>query len=210
MAADDAEGTTEEMTAPQQQQQHGTSAVAPPLWSVEQRSSSSIGSLGDRFEAAVTLVAKFGKERITLDDLDASVTVGEVKEMLQEQTRILPKRQKLVGLVALQGGAKGVHDNLPLSGLKVKGGSKKAAPGEATMHQFILMGTPEEEIFVDPSDRDDLPDVLDDFGLEFNAGSSEWSAVVCSSSSSSLFTVRPLIQLPAHTFFLCTPFSSYS
>jgi ubiquitin-like domain-containing CTD phosphatase 1 len=36
------------------------------------------------------------------------------------------------------------------------------------------MGTPEEDIFVDPSERDDLPDVLDDFGLEFNAGSDEW------------------------------------
>ena len=31
----------------------------------------------------------------------------------------------------------------------------------------------EEKIFVDPSDRDDLPDVVDDFDLDFNAGSSE-------------------------------------
>ena len=123
---------------------------------LEQRSSS-LGSLGDQLDA-VTLVAKFGKERITLAELDAGLTVGQVKEMLQDVTRILPKRQKLVGLVAQQGGAKGVHDDLPLSGLKVK--SKKTTEvSTITTHQFILMGTPEEEIFVDPSERDDLPDV---------------------------------------------------
>jgi ubiquitin-like domain-containing CTD phosphatase 1 len=109
--------------------------------------------------------------------------------MLQEKTRILPKRQKLVGLVALQGGAKGVTDDLPLSGLKCKqqpavttaatSNSKNSTalvPASVTTisvvtHQFILMGTPEEAIFIDPSDRDDLPDVVDDFDLDFNAGS---------------------------------------
>ena len=91
--------------------------------SLEQRSSS-LGSLGDRM-GSVTLVAKFGKERITLAELDAQLTVGQVKVLLQEQTRILPKRQKLVGLIAQQGGAKGVHDDLPLSELKVKGSSNE-------------------------------------------------------------------------------------
>ena len=37
----------------------------------------------------------------------------------------------------------------------------------------ILMGTPEEEIFVDPSEKTDLPDIIDDFDLDFNAGSEE-------------------------------------
>ena len=36
------------------------------------------------------------------------------------------------------------------------------------------MGTPEERIFVDPSDRTDLPDIIDDFDLDFGAGSDEW------------------------------------
>ena len=40
------------------------------------------------------------------------------------------------------------------------------------------MGTPEEEIFVDPSEKTDLPDIIDDFDLDFNAGSEE----VCSCS----------------------------
>lgn len=36
------------------------------------------------------------------------------------------------------------------------------------------MGTPEEKIFVDPSQKDGLPDIIDDFDLDFNAGSEEW------------------------------------
>jgi hypothetical protein len=125
----------------------------------------------------VTLVAKFGKERvITLDNLNASTTtIGQVKQLLQFQTNILPKRQKLIGLLAVQGGARGVHDDLLLSGLKVKNNNTNAAA--VITHQFILMGTPEEHIFVDPAERDDLPDVLDDFGLEFNAGSDEWCVI---------------------------------
>ena len=51
--------------------------------------------------------------------------------------------------------------------------SKKSDSSDEIVHQFILMGTPEEKIFVDPGDRDDLPDVIDDFDLDFNAGSSE-------------------------------------
>lgn len=112
----------------------------------------------------VTLVARFGKEKITLSDVSGTTTIGRVKEMLHAHTRVLPKRQKLVGLVAVQGGTKGVHDDLPLSGLKAKGNNSKTTGTNGmtrieTVHQFILMGTPEEEIFVDPSDRDDLPDV---------------------------------------------------
>jgi ubiquitin-like domain-containing CTD phosphatase 1 len=124
----------------------------------------------------LTLIAKFGKERITLEDLSAETRIGEVKEMLQEITNILSKRQKLVGLVAQKGGAKGIHDDLLLKELKVKGKSSSVendAPMSIT-HQFILMGTPEEKIFVDPSLRDDLPDVVDDFDLDFNAGSHLW------------------------------------
>ncbi|GMH55282.1 hypothetical protein TrRE_jg11646, partial [Triparma retinervis] len=37
-----------------------------------------------------------------------------------------------------------------------------------------MMGTPEADIFVDPADMDELPDVIDDFDSEFNAGSKGW------------------------------------
>lgn len=87
--------------------------------------------------------------------------------MLRERTGILPKRQKLIGLKGTKGSV--VSDETPLSNLKIKG-----SKGESVVHQFILMGTPEEKIFVDPSEKADLPDIIDDFELDFNAGSDEW------------------------------------
>jgi hypothetical protein len=125
----------------------------------------------ETLSSKVTLIAKFAKERIAMEELDCSMTIGQVKNILWEKTRVLPKRQKLVGLLAIAGGAKGVHDDLPLSDLKKSKGGKAA---KSCQFEFILMGTPEEYIFVDPNDREDLPDVLDDFDLDFNAGSTEW------------------------------------
>ena len=60
------------------------------------------------------------------------------------------------------------------------------------------MGTPEEEIFVDPSEKTDLPDIIDDFDLDFNAGSEE----VCSCS---------YFQWPeTHDAFVCSVKRMYS
>ena len=118
--------------------------------------------------SGITLVAKWGKERITLEELPHVTTIGEVKVMLSEQTNILPKRQKLIGLSANGGGK--VTDDVLVRDLKNKG-SKKSI--DDLTFQFILMGTPEEHIFVDPHEKDDLPDVIDDFDLDFNAGSEE-------------------------------------
>lgn len=113
----------------------------------------------------VSLVAKWAKERIVLDRLAGSTTIGQIKLMLMERTNVLPKRQKLVGLVPQQGGQ--IHDDTTVDQLRIKKQKKT--------HQFIFMGTPEDKIFVDPSQRNDLPDVVDDFDLDFNAGSEEVS-----------------------------------
>lgn len=122
-------------------------------------------------ESKVTMVAKFGKEKITLSDLSSTTTIGEVKTMLQSHTAILPKRQKLIGLKKNKGapGGAAVDDDTSLADLKVKG-----SKGSEIVHQFILMGTPEENIFIDPHLKEDLPDIIDDFDLDFNAGSTEW------------------------------------
>jgi ubiquitin-like domain-containing CTD phosphatase 1 len=115
----------------------------------------------------VTLRAKYGKTRvIVLEDLPAQLTLGQVKELLQEETNILPKRQKLIGLKPRD--TKTIHDQLRLYELAVPTSTNKrttAITVESTTitYQFILMGTPEADIFVDPSDRDDLPEVIDDF-----------------------------------------------
>ena len=126
-------------------------------------------STSDQTTTVVTMVAKYGKEKITLNDLPSvSTNVGHVKDLLRERTGILPKRQKLIGLKGQRKGST-VDDDTPLSDLKVKGGNNVAA----VVHQFILMGTPEERIFVDPSEKEDLPDIIDDFDVDFNAGTEE-------------------------------------
>lgn len=140
-----------------------------------------------------TLVAKFGKECHELAGLPACTTIREIKEVIQDRTNILPKRQKLVGLVAVNGGARGVTDELTLDQLKVKG--KPSGVSNVTIHHFILMGTPEEAIFVDPSERDDLPDVVDDFELEFNAGSVEWLSHVSTGENLKKFTAETEIHI---------------
>ena len=101
-------------------------------------------------QATITMVAKYGKEKIELSDLSPTTTIGTLKEMLCQQTNILPKRQKMIGLKSAAGS---VNDDTMLGDLK----AKKA--GDAVF-QFILMGTPEENIFVDPGEKEDLPDII--------------------------------------------------
>ena len=142
----------------------------------------------------VTLTVRHNKDRIVLDGLPPATSVLQVKEMIQQQTRILPKRQKLVGLAARAGGAKGVTDDLPLSELQVKGRQPDAAD-RIVAHSCILMGTPEERIFVDPGDRDDLPDVIDDFELDFSAGSDEWMQHAANEANLRDFTEKTVVHM---------------
>lgn len=124
----------------------------------------------------VTMIAKYGKEKIELVDLPASSTsIGQVKELLRDRTGIMPRRQKMIGLKSKNGAS--VSDETMLSDLKAKKSSDDASSAVAMVHQFILMGTPEEQIFVDPGEKSDLPDVLDDFNFDFNAGSEEVSSL---------------------------------
>lgn len=157
----------------------------------------------------VTLIAKFGKERICLEQLPAYTTIGQVKQLLRSKTNVLPKRQKLVGLQAQtnnNNGTKGVVvDELTLSELKSKGStttvkqptSKNKNATTITTHQFILMGTPEKDIFIDPSERgpDELPDVIDDFELDFNAGSDKWLQHVANEENLRQFTEQTMVHL---------------
>lgn len=120
----------------------------------------------------VTMIAKYGKQKIELPNLPATSTnLGDVKELLREKTGILPKRQKLIGLKTNGRSSSTLADDMLLSDLKVK--ESGGLEGSAVIHQFLLMGTPEEQIFVDPSEKADLPDIIDDFDLDFNAGSEE-------------------------------------
>ncbi len=132
-------------------------ATAMDMDTMEQQDVAEITAL-----EGITLVAKWGKERVTLENVSPATTIGQVKVMLSQHTNILPKRQKLIGLVVANGGGK-VTDDILVKDLKSKG---KKQNGEGATFQFILMGTQEHHIFVDPHEKDDLPDVIDDFDLE--------------------------------------------
>lgn len=159
----------------------------------------------DPSENGITLVAKYGKSQHVLANLPPSTTVLDVKRMLCDLTRILPKRQKLIGLVTVTSSEK-LSDETPLSMLttKTKAAKKKAktAQHELVGQQaspsdmcFILMGTPEEDILVDPMDRDDLPEVIDDFDLDFNAGSTEWLQHVANGENLKKFTANTSVYI---------------
>lgn len=137
----------------------------------------------------VTLIAKWGKERIELPSLNPETTIGQVKNLLMERTKVLPKRQKLIGLSTVS--KKKISDGVFLSELKVKGGSVN----KSIQHSFILMGTAEKDIFVDPADRHDLPEVVDDFDLDFNAGSDDWIEHVAKDTNLKNFTESTAIHV---------------
>ena len=145
---------------------------------------------------SITLIAKWSKERITLSCLTPETTIGAVKDMIKERTGVLPKRQKLIGLNLASKGT--LTDQNVLSELKVKkpkGKTNGLADAASIVHEFILMGTPEEQIFVDPIHKDDLPDVVDDFDLDFNAGSDQWLQHVANGENLKKFTDSTQIHI---------------
>ena len=144
-----------------------------------------------------TLTAKYGKQTITIPNLPSqTTTIATVKQIILEQTNILPKRQKFIGLTLRKETQQPSHnqqedskrrkiiqDECTLDKLDIK------KPKECTFdfngnvlhahHSFILMGTPEQEIFIDPDDisssmSSGTNTVMNDFDFDFNAGSSEW------------------------------------
>jgi len=145
----------------------------------------------------VTLVAKWGKERITLEGLPLFTTIGQVKKLLKERTGVLPKRQKLIGLAVA--GSNKMSDEVTLSILKQKGkssnGVESFTSSAIVLHHFILMGSVEKDIFVDPNEKDDLPDVVDDFDLDFNAGSHEWIQHVATGQNLKKFTESTAVHI---------------
>jgi len=138
--------------------------------------------------STVNLVAKWGKNKVHLSNLSTTITIGEVKEMLSYKTGVLPKRQKLIG-ISLRNSSTKVSDDSCLQDIKTKGGTKNKSNNDMVLeHSFILMGTPEDKIFVDPSEKMDLPEVVDDFDLDFSAGSTEWFRHVTNEENLRKFT----------------------
>jgi hypothetical protein len=52
------------------------------------------------------------------------------------------------------------------------------------------MGTPEAQIFIDPADYADKPEVFDDFDLEVTHNSEEWRRAIENSENLAAFTAK--------------------
>ncbi|GAB5036580.1 had iiid h [Nannochloropsis oceanica] len=131
------------------------------------------------------LVAKWRGKEIDLGTLPGGCTIANIKILLEAKTRVLPERQKLIGL-SVQGG-KAAKDENTLEQLVLKG---KRGPVK-----FMLMGTPEAESFVDPSEKTGLPEVFDDFELDVTAISEEWRRSVQNSENLRKFTAKTQVHL---------------
>eukprot|EP00271_Cylindrocystis_brebissonii_P009073 TRINITY_DN23691_c0_g1_i1.p1 TRINITY_DN23691_c0_g1~~TRINITY_DN23691_c0_g1_i1.p1 ORF type:complete len:376 (-),score=58.97 TRINITY_DN23691_c0_g1_i1:381-1508(-) len=101
--------------------------------------------LGKVPEEEITLKLKWSGKDFHVQVCGAD-TVGELKQRICEVTNVLPKRQKLLGLVKA---GTTVTDTMLLSQLAVKPTAK-----------IMMMGTVENEILVDSTES---PDVVDDF-----------------------------------------------
>ena len=111
----------------------------------------------------IVFATRFQGQELVLDGLQSDANVGDLKALLEDETAVPAKRQKLIGL------CKGrlPSDEQPLSSLGLRGGPP---------FRFTLMGTPDDKLFVDPCDRADLPEVLDDLDVDadFVALSARW------------------------------------
>ena len=117
----------------------------------------------------ITLIAKWRGKNYNLDNLSPTTTIHDVKKLFEKKTQIPWARQKLVGI-----NVKGrpAPDNIMLSELKLK-----------NPHKFMLVGTPEADLFIDPADRDDIPEIFDDFDLECSVFSEQWRRQVDNSEN---------------------------
>ena len=96
--------------------------------------------------ALPVLCAQFRGEVLSLPPFEPTENVRDLKRCLEDRTLVPAQRQKLIGLVK----GKLPPDDTLLGSLKLK----------RPTHKFQLIGTPDEALFVDPADRDDLPEVV--------------------------------------------------
>ncbi|KAG2486031.1 hypothetical protein HYH03_015239 [Edaphochlamys debaryana] len=91
-----------------------------------------------------------GKEFVV--QLEPTDTVASLKHNLEEQTHVLAKRQKILGLKTRDG--KAATDECPVGDLAIKPNVK-----------FMMMGTPEAAIEAAAKEAEAAPEVQDDFDI---------------------------------------------
>ncbi|KAH0583689.1 hypothetical protein H2248_009298 [Termitomyces sp. 'cryptogamus'] len=103
-------------------------------------------------ERWVHLQFTWSTKSFTLDIADSD-RVFDLKAAIQTLTRVPPERQKILGLVK----GKLPPDQDRISDLRLVSGKK-----------FVLVGTPEGDEIKDPSQLENLPDVVNDFDVDFS------------------------------------------
>lgn len=98
------------------------------------------------------VVVKWNGKEYLIENLDGNDTVGDLKQVIQQKTGVLPERQKLLGL-KYQGSQAG--DDVQLSHLRLKSRTK-----------IMMVGNLEEVIADATATPDDLPVVVNDFDIE--------------------------------------------
>lgn len=107
--------------------------------------------LGD--DGMVELVFKWSGDEFPIM-VSRDETVGDVKRRLGEITRVLPKRQKIMGLL-LAAGKKAAADDTPVSQLLIKPNMK-----------LMMLGSSEEVIDATNRAGEEAPPVVDDFQMQ--------------------------------------------
>lgn len=118
----------------------------------------------------LTFKAKFQGNIIEVPPLDGSTCcVLDLKRFLEDETSVPIIRQKLIGLIK----GKLPNDETLLKDLFKS--SSLSKEGVMPPISFTLMGTPDDKLFIDPSERNDLPEVFDDFdNLNYEIESKRW------------------------------------
>ncbi|KAJ8317333.1 hypothetical protein KUTeg_005237 [Tegillarca granosa] len=101
---------------------------------------------------SVDLTVKWSGKEYKITDLSESKTIKDLKLAIFNQTKVLPERQKLLGL-KYKGKVPG--DDVELSELKIKPNTK-----------IMMMGTCEEELEKVKEPPADMPEVVNDFDIE--------------------------------------------
>eukprot|EP01041_Mallomonas_annulata_P009157 gene9157-18972_t len=118
----------------------------------------------------LTFLAKWRGIQYKLDNiLPHSTTVGDIKRMLEEQTAVCPKRQKLIGLGKL---GQLSSDDLFLSSLDLK--------IKCCSVSFTMTGTPEIEIIqLEENNQQSIHnnEILNDFDLSCSPSTMEWHKI---------------------------------
>ncbi|OQR96836.1 hypothetical protein ACHHYP_13206 [Achlya hypogyna] len=128
----------------------------------------------------VVLLGKWKKEELRLE-LAPAKTIRDVKAHVSAFTGIEPHRLKLAGL---GGHGKPAADDVCVGDLPPK-----------AVHKFMVVGTKESDVFVDPKNVAELPVVFADFDCAFAPASKQWRSA--KENSLALSTIVAQAQIHA-------------